>query len=147
MQYKAHSGFRVLCVEDDPNDVFFIKSTFDEVGHAQDLTVASSAEEAKEYLSKRGVGTRRILPDVVLLDLKMPGMGGFDFLKWLRAETGLSGLVVIVCSSSGIKQDVERAYELGANAFVMKPGSCEERLEFVKALYAFWSKWNLVLSN
>jgi len=75
-----------------------------------------------------------------LLDIKMPGKGGFDVLKWLRndADEGLRRLPVVIMSSSGLQKDIDRAHDLGVNAFLVKPNAFEELVATLKATTDFW---------
>jgi CheY-like chemotaxis protein len=97
-------------------------------------------EQCVAYLSGTGKFANRDefpLPDLLLLDLKMPGMDGFDVLLWLRQQPTLSALRVIVITSSESLRDVNRAYQLGANSFLVKPGDFENYIEMSKFLLGF----------
>ena len=131
----------ILVVEDDPNDLFFLKRAFNTV-HAQCLmqTVGDGAE-AIDYL--RGVDDyadrgRFPLPALILMDLKMPRVNGFEFLGWLRREPVLRLIPVVVFSSSNLPHDVQRAYELGANSFVVKAQDNTALPDTLKTLATYW---------
>jgi CheY-like chemotaxis protein len=84
--------------------------------------------EALDYLAGRGLfADRRIhaLPDLILIDVKMPGLSGFDVLEWLGQQSDLAIIPAVVVSSSDQQSDINRAYQLGANAYVVKPSSFE----------------------
>jgi CheY-like chemotaxis protein len=103
--------------------------------------VARDGQEAIEYLS--GIGefanrARHPFPCLVLLDLKLPRKDGFEVLEWMREEPNLRGLTVIVFTSSGRATEVDRAYLLGANSFVVKPSHLEERVELAKLIKSYW---------
>src|SRR5690349_10315368 len=107
-----------LVVEDDPNDVLLVKLELDKFGDKVRMLTVNDGQEAMHYLEGResyGDRDRFPTPDVILLDLKMPRVDGFDFLKWLRHEPGQHHLIpVVVMSSSAFEKDIVRAYELGA---------------------------------
>lgn len=105
------------------------------------MHVARSAEEAMAYLSGEGRFRSRAefpLPALVLLDLKLPGMSGFELLKWIRQQPGLSLLRVVVLTSSDSMRDVNQAYQLGANSFLVKPVDFERFVEISQALSGYW---------
>jgi CheY-like chemotaxis protein len=125
----------ILLVEDDPNDVFLMKRAMSKANLDLPLHIATNGEEAIDYLS--GVGTyadRQAypLPDCVFLDLKMPFMSGFDVLEWLREQPSLSDLKVVVLTSSPEDRDRERALELGARGYAVKPPSPQMLLEVLR---------------
>ena len=140
MQTKRTTHF--LLVEDDPNDVYLAKRAL-RCDHSCSVDVVSDAQEAVDYLMRIPPfdGDRLPLPDVILLDLKMPRMSGFEFLQWLRREApaGIRFLPVVVISSSNLPEDVHRAYELGANTFLVKPIEARLFEERLKTLGILWS--------
>ena len=131
----------ILVVEDDPNDLFFLKRAFD-LSRAQCLMQAvGDGAEAIDYL--RGVDDyadrqRYPLPVLILMDLKMPRMDGFEFLAWLRREPVLRIIPVVVLSSSNLPDDVQRAYDLGANSFVVKAQDNTTLPDTLKTLASYW---------
>jgi DNA-binding response OmpR family regulator len=131
----------ILLVEDDSNDVFFMKLAMEKAGIANSLLVVRDGKEAMAFL--RGIGKYADrdefpLPCLILLDLRLPHMSGFEVLKWLRERSEFQMLVVIVLTSSNQDCDVEAAYRLGANAYLVKPANPGELFEKVKAIKDFW---------
>jgi CheY-like chemotaxis protein len=127
----------VLYAEDDESDVFLVKHALKRAGFVHPLQVVQNGQQALDYLAGNGEfadRTRYPMPCVVLLDIKMPRMTGLDVLKWVRHQPGLAGLVVIIFTSSHHEPDVERAYRLGANAFLVKPSDADELLEVAQLL-------------
>src|SRR4029077_13538322 len=109
---------------DDENDALLIGRAFRRSGWGKDLQNVRGGEQGVDYLSGHGSYANRErfpLPFLVLLDLKMPGLDGFEVLQWLRAEPELKRLLVVVLTSSNLQADVDRAYELGANSYLVKP--------------------------
>ena len=132
-----------LLVEDDPRDVFLVRDVFERYGHCR-LETVTDGQEAIDYLTGTGKFSNRRkfpLPQVVLLDLKMPRVNGLEFLRWLRHESpnSLHVLPVVVMSSSNDPKDVASAYELGVNSYLLKPIAWHEFQERMKALNIFWS--------
>ncbi|HFB83474.1 MAG TPA: response regulator [Thermodesulfatator sp.] len=131
----------ILLVEDDPNDVILIKRAFDRARIANPIQVAQDGEEAIAYLAGSEPYHDRSLyplPMLVLLDLKMPRKSGFDVLAWIRAQEGLRRLPVVVLTSSKDTPDINRAYDLGANSYLVKPVAFEALIEMVKTLGLYW---------
>jgi len=135
----------ILLVEDRPDDVDLIRHAFDKVGIAAPLKVVQDGEEALAYLSGKGPYANRAeypLPDLILLDLKMPKVDGFETLQWLREQPGFRTIPVIVLTSSEQVKDVNRAYELGANSFLVKPFDFTNLLALSETLKAYWLQMN-----
>jgi CheY-like chemotaxis protein len=120
----------ILLVEDNPDDVILIKRAFAQTGLRHRLLHVPLGSEALAYLNGEPPYTDRStypLPDLVLLDIKMPGMNGFEVLRWIRNQWELAHLCVVMLTSSDQIRDVNEAYRLGANSFLVKP------LDFVNA--------------
>ena len=135
----------LLVAEDDANDVFFLERAFKEADVQNPLQIVHDGQETIDYLA--GVGnfsdrSKYPLPYLLILDLKMPRMTGMDVLKWLQDQPELRSLPVIVFSSSAHRLDIERAYQLGANAFVVKPSSLGRRADLAKLIKEFWLDFN-----
>lgn len=112
-----------LLVEDNEDDVFFMKRAFRDARLPNRLQVVNSGDDAVEYLTNTGRFANRDeypTPDMVFLDLKMPGMDGFDVLSWIRQSRGLK-VPVAVLTSSPEDSDRKRARELGADCYLLKP--------------------------
>jgi CheY-like chemotaxis protein len=137
--------FTVLLVEDDPNDVLLVRRAFRRAGLPEPWAVGDG-EQAVSYLSGEGGYADRAahpLPALLLLDLKMPRMDGFEVLRWLRARTdGLRRLPVAVLTSSAENPDIHRAYDAGANSYLVKPPTFDGLHEMVRALGLYWEGQN-----
>lgn len=131
-------GRTILVAEDSEEDAFILKRAFAKAGINVPLVFVSDGEEAIDYLSDEKHGCPRLL----LLDLKMPKRNGFDVLSWLQKQKGLHRLIVTVLSSSGEVKDVNRAYDLGANSFIVKPSSLDDYAGLVEAIKTYWLKFN-----
>jgi CheY-like chemotaxis protein len=135
----------ILLVEDDENDVFFLKRAFEEAQIDNAVQVARDGQEAIDYLSGTkdfANRSRYPLPCLIILDLKMPNKTGLEVLDWLRQQPVLRCIPVILFSSSAHRNDVERAYRFGANAFVVKPPSTEDRTDLARFIKGFWLRFN-----
>lgn len=135
----------LLLVEDDPNDVMLFRRAKDKSNLVNPLQVVEDGEAAIAYLSGQGQyadRNRYPLPALVLLDLKLPRKSGLEVLAWLRQQPGLQRLPVVVLTSSRESLDVARAYDLGANSYLVKPVAFDSLLEMVKALGLYWLIFN-----
>ena len=126
----------ILVADDDENDVFFIERALKEAQVANPLRRVRDGEEAIAYLKgEGGYGDREKfpLPHLMLLDLKMPRKNGFEVLEWVRGQPGLKRLPVIILTSSKEDPDIKRAYDLGANTYLVKPAKPEGLVDMAKA--------------
>ena len=131
----------ILLAEDDPNDVLLIQRAFQRSLVANPLQVVRDGEEALAYLSGQGLFAdreRHPLPVLMLMDLKMPRKSGLEVLEWVRRQPGLKRLPIVVLTSSNQNPDINRAYELGANSYLVKPAGFDSLLELVKNLDMYW---------
>ena len=144
MKHSRHPKVFLL-VEDDEHDAFFVEREFKTAPQDICLKVVRDGQEAIDYISAEGRFADRNqypIPNVILLDLKMPRLNGFEFLQWLRrsAANGLKTIPVIVMSSSNLNQDVSRAYELGANSYLVKPVQWKKFKELIAELGFYWTQ-------
>lgn len=131
----------ILLVEDDENDVMLLQRAFRRAAIVNPLQVVRNGDDAVAYLEGTGEFADRHLhplPVLMLLDLKLPRRTGLEVLQWVKERTGLKKIPIIVLTSSKNDDDVNRAYELGANSYVVKPVSFETLLELVKSLELYW---------
>ena len=131
----------ILLAEDDPDDVLLTNIALRKARLANPLQVVRDGEEALMYLSgeSRFADRERYpLPILLLLDLNMPKLNGFQVLEWLRKQSELSRLPVAVMTSSDDDPYVKRAYELGADSYLIKPPDAEALLALVQRLHAYW---------
>lgn len=131
----------ILLIDDDENDVVLAKRALHHAGINNPLYVVRDGEQAIAYLEGTGKYTDRHefpLPDLILLDLKMPRMDGFELLYWVRKQPHLKALRVVVLTSSEDVYDINRAYEMGANSFLMKPFDFQDYTSMARTLGSFW---------
>ena len=127
-----------LLVEDNADDILLVQRAFMKANISNPLHVVRSCEEAIQYLSGEGAYATLPLPSVILLDLKLAGRNGFEVLEWIRRQPSLHNLRVIVLTSSDSVYDVDRAYKLGANSFLIKPVHFERLVEIMSAIRGYW---------
>jgi CheY-like chemotaxis protein len=134
----------ILLVEDDENDVFILKRALERARIVNPIIAVRDGLEAINYLKGMGSDTAGAPtpPLLLLLDIKMPIMGGFEVLEWIRKQPRLNRVVVIVFSSSRHPADIARAYDLHANSFLVKRSSVEETTELLRSLHNYWLCWN-----
>jgi CheY-like chemotaxis protein len=135
----------VLAVDDNPDDLRLLQFAWRAAAIGTPLEVLQGGEETIDYLElwtdcpQRSVG--RVLR-LVLLDLKMPRKDGFEVLQWIRAQPAFKSLPVIVLTASLHKQDIQRAFDMGANAFLVKPVELKKLTEMVRSIELFWLQQN-----
>jgi CheY-like chemotaxis protein len=136
----------MLLVEDDPNDVLLIQRAFRKAGVSHSLQVVGDGEQAAAYLLGQAPYTDRAqypLPTLMLLDLKLPRKTGLEVLAWLREQTSaIKRLPVIVLTSSRQSIDINLAYDLGANSYLVKPGEFDALLQLTQWLNRYWIDLN-----
>ena len=125
---------RILIVEDNPADADLAKETLETHTPAIEVSIASDGLQAMELLCS----TERQRPDMVLLDLNLPGLSGRDILAEIRADAKLRSMPVVVLSSSGAEEDLVSSYELGANAYVKKPLGLTTFRQTIGTMMDFW---------
>jgi CheY-like chemotaxis protein len=135
---------RILLAEDNSNDVELTLSALDEYNLANEVVVVRDGVEALDYLFRRGkyAGHPNGTPAVILLDLKMPRMDGLEALRQIREDKGFKHVPVVMITSSREEQDLIRSYELGVNAYVVKPVDFQKFVECIKQLGFFWALIN-----
>jgi CheY-like chemotaxis protein len=133
----------ILLAEDEEDYVLLIQRAFEQAKIPNPLHVVWNGQEAISYLKGDGKYANREeypLPDLFLLDLKMPRVNGFEVLKWVREQPGLSPLRVLVLTSSDQIRDVNEAYKLGANSFLVKPLDFQDFTQLSRLIQEFWLK-------
>jgi CheY-like chemotaxis protein len=131
----------ILLVEDNENDIILIRRSFERAHINNPVHVVRDGEEAIYYLAGTGKYSQRDkypLPGLLLLDLKMPRADGFDVLRWVRDQPTLSSLIIIVLTMSGDIRDVDKAYSLGANSFMVKPMDFENATALSELIRSYW---------
>ena len=135
---------RILIVEDDPRDVELTMTALGEYNLANEVVVARDGEKALDYLYSRGEFSNRSNdnPAVMLLDLKLPKVDGLQILQQIKSDERLKLIPVVVLTSSQEEKDMIRSYQLGVNAYVVKPVDFHEFVNAIKELGVFWAVIN-----
>jgi CheY-like chemotaxis protein len=135
------NSITILYVEDEETDVMLLQHVLMKAGISNPLQTVKDGKAAKDYLAGDGRFADRNaypLPGVVLLDLNLPYWSGFEVLEWIRQQPQLRRLPVLVFTSSSRPDDIARAYDAGANAYLVKPNALAELASLVLALRDFW---------
>ena len=125
-------------IEDNPADVRLVREGVDATDTELQLEVINSGQQAAERLTAIGADGPEDHPNLILLDLNLPGKSGFDLLQTVRNETAFGDVPVVVVSSSKNADDINRAYELAANAYVTKPADPDDYIGMIDATVGFW---------
>jgi CheY-like chemotaxis protein len=131
---------QILLAEDDPNDIELTLNALQKYNLANQTIVVRDGVEALDYLYRRGQFANRAPgnPIVMLLDLKMPKVDGLEVLRQVKQDPTLKAMPIVILSSSSESQDIIQSYDLGVNAYVVKPVIFTEFIEAVKTLGLFW---------
>ena len=128
----------ILLVEDNEGDIELTRDAFEEASFPNNLNIAVDGDIAMDYLFKRNGNEDAITPDIILLDLNLPGTDGKDVLETIKADENLRRIPVIVLSSSNAETDIRESYDLHANCFISKPIDLESFIEVIKSIEQFW---------
>lgn len=126
----------ILLVEDNPGDARLTREAFAETDPETTLHVVGTGDEALDALSRRD--SDEPFPDLVLLDLNLPGLDGCEVLAEIRSTPDVQRLPVIVVTSSSAREDVERCYDAAANAYLTKPSDPAEFVSLAESIEGFW---------
>ncbi|MGB7445283.1 MAG: response regulator [Coleofasciculaceae cyanobacterium] len=137
--YKDNTQIiEILLIEDDPGDVDLTREVLERSKIVIKLTVFDEGEEALAYLNQKGEYANAQLPDLILLDLNLPGLSGRDILEEIRNNNNINHLPVVVLTTSDADEDILKTYKLGANCYVTKPVGLKEFQKIVNTIELFW---------
>ncbi len=135
----------ILLVEDDPAHAELVKRGFDRDTMRPRIIHVAHGEAALDYLFRRGAYADPLespRPHIILLDLRLPRITGFDVLKEIKEDMDLRSIPVIILTTSAAREDAIMAYKLHANSFVVKPADFEQFTALIKELGSYWLNWN-----
>jgi CheY-like chemotaxis protein len=132
---------RIVLLEDNPADAQMLAMALEQAGAATDINLIQDGVEAVEYFERVDAGSVPREFDLVLLDLNLPRMNGFEVLERIRACENLKSLPVIVLSGSSAAPDVDRCYRAGANSYICKPSHLDEILAMAVQFVTYWSQF------
>lgn len=135
----------ILHVEDNEDDQFFLNRAFAVAGIPNTIHVVEDGQQAMDYLSCTGSYAdrkRSALPCLIILDLKLPKVHGLEVLKWIRSNEEFKSVIVIVLSSSPLRNDVDTAYNIGSNSFIVKPLTADQMANIARLIKEYWLETN-----
>jgi CheY-like chemotaxis protein len=130
--------FHLLLVEDNEAEVYLFREACSEFATPRCVEVANTGEAALDYLFRRGQYVHARRPDLVILDLNLPRVSGWEVLSTMKQDESLRAIPVIIASTSAEPEDVQRAYDLGAACYLQKPHDFERYIEMVQGCHRFW---------
>jgi CheY-like chemotaxis protein len=134
----GHEPIQLLLVEDNAGDVRLTKEAFKDAKVHLDLHVVSDGVEAMDFLRRQGRYADSPRPDLILLDLNLPRKDGREVLTEIKSDPLLKTIPVVILTTSGSDEDIERSYQLNANCYVSKPVDLEQFLSVVRSIDDFW---------
>ena len=135
---KRSKPIEILLVEDNPGDVRLTRESLYDAKVNNNMMVACDGIDALAYLRREGEYARATRPDLILLDLNLPRMNGFEVLDAIKEDADLKRIPVVVLTTSQAEQDIIQSYNLYANAYVTKPVDLEQFIKVIKAIEGFW---------
>lgn len=135
---KIRSLHPILLAEDNPDDVVITERALKKSGVQNELYIARDGEEAIQFLKKKGEYRDAPTPALVLLDLKMPKIDGFGVLEEIKKDDDTKSIPIIILTTSGRDKDVERAYKLGCNSYIIKPVNSEKFIKTLEDIRNYW---------
>ena len=139
------NNYCILLVEDDANDILFVQRAFRQANLTNALHIVKDGDQAIDYLIGNNEYANRDLypiPVLILLDLKLPRLSGLEVLEWIKKHPTLRRIPVVVLTSSKENIDVNRAYDIGANSYLVKPVKFETLTQMIEIIDAYWLKLN-----
>ncbi len=128
----------ILLVEDSPTDIMMVREVLEQVGLRNTVHVVEDGMEALRFLRRQGSHAQAPRPDLILLDLNLPGMNGKEVLAEIKADADLRTIPVVILTSSHNEADVDGAYRQWANCYVTKPVDYDDFTETVRRIERFW---------
>jgi CheY-like chemotaxis protein len=138
MNVRNTRPIEILLVEDNPGDVRLTREALRDAKVNNNMTVAVDGVEAVAILRRKREYAQAARPDLILLDLNLPRMNGFEVLDVIKEDTDLKRIPVVILTTSQAEQDIIRSYDLHANAYVTKPVDLEQFIKVIKAIEGFW---------
>ena len=143
------SGNVILLVEDGEDEILIFRKAYAKAEVTCRLQIVRDGLQALAYLGGAGAYTNREeypLPGLIIMDINMPRMSGFEVLRWMRDQPALKHLPTVMFTSSSFAADVKTAYDLAANSYLVKPINAADLVEIIKTLERYWFKMNVGLA-
>jgi len=128
----------ILVVEDNADHVELILKALRNNNVLNEVHVVTSGEEATDFLHQHGAHVDKARPGLILLDIKLPGMDGIEFLRRVKADPKLKSIPVVVLTTSGSEEEIAESYRCGANSYIVKPVDFEHFAKVIKELKLYW---------
>lgn len=128
----------ILMVEDDKEDVLLTQEALKDAKMSNILHVVNNGDEAMEYLQRRGQFSQAERPDLIIMDLNLPGMNGKEILGEIKKDSQLSTIPVVILTTSDANKEISECYRLRANCFIHKPVDLDQFLHVIKSIEDFW---------
>ncbi|MDQ3815719.1 MAG: response regulator [Armatimonadota bacterium] len=141
---EAGKKVDVLLVEDNEDHIFLASRALHNSGLPLNLYVVRDGEEALEFIYQTGAHREAPRPDLILLDIKLPGRDGFEVLQELKTNESFKAIPIVMLTSSGADTDVSRAYVLGANSYITKPVDISELVAKLRQIPGYWTQLNVL---
>lgn len=138
MDDRQHKPVDILLIEDNPGDIFLTKKAFKTCKMSNRLYVAEDGYKAISFLKKEGENKNAVTPDLILLDLNLPGKDGREILSEIKEDDNLKSIPVIILTSSEAEKDILTTYKLHANSYIVKPVDFSKFVEIVSTIENFW---------
>lgn len=132
----------ILVVEDNTADVMLLKEAYKRINSSLIIHNVSNGDDAMHFLKRRNGFEKMPMPDLVLMDINMPGKNGLDALKEIKEDDEVKHVPVIIFSGSFLKEDVNKAYSSYANCYITKPHTLDEYISIMEMINKFWLKRN-----
>ena len=132
----------ILLIEDNPDHVELILKALRDNNVLNEVHVVASGEEAIDFLYQRGACANAARPGLVLLDIKLPGMDGIEFLRRIKADPELKCIPVVMLTTSAGEEEIVESYNCGANSYIVKPVDFEQFVKVIKELKLYWAVVN-----
>ena len=147
---ERRKGNIIMCVEDSPEDLETIQRAFKKVGMVNPMIHFEDGDEALDYLFRRDKYSdagNNPLPNMILLDLNLPGTDGFEILAEIKQDEKIKKIPVVVLTTSSDERDIEKCFQAGANSYIVKPVSFDGFVDAVKRLKDYWFSISVIPTN
>ena len=138
MKSRETRPIEILLVEDNPGDVRLTREAIRDAKVRNNMVVVGDGLEAMAFLKQENEHANAVRPDLILLDLNLPRMNGFEVLDAIKADESLRRIPVVILTTSQAEQDIISSYNLYANAYVTKPVDLEQFIAVIRAIEGFW---------
>ncbi len=136
--FLTRDRLNILIIEDNEGDIRLIEEAFQELDRTLSLNVVVNGEDAISYLKKEGQWSAALRPDIILLDLNLPGIGGGEVLSYIKKDKNLRAIPVIILSNSSRNEDIAASYQACASCYIVKPLTFQDYINMMKVIEQFW---------